>query len=84
MILSDILARLCRQDFPRWGKDKQAVMLQRQGQLCPVSTVGRILAYLKRHGRLPGGEARGLVQVDGGSELMAEFTAARKGPLAPM
>ena len=55
-----------RQDLLSWGKDKPAAMRQRHGQLSPVSTVGRILAYLKRHGRRPSREARRLVQVDGG------------------
>ena len=35
--------------------------------------MGRILAYLKRHGRLPRWRSQGLVQVDGGLEFMAEF-----------
>src|SRR5260370_14453829 len=42
---------LLRLQFPRWGKDKLAVLLRRQK--LPVSTFmgGRILTQLKQHGR---------------------------------
>jgi len=40
-----------RQQHPRWGKDKLAVLLLRERHLkVSVSTVGRILAYLERRG----------------------------------
>jgi putative transposase len=41
-----------RQQYPRWGKRKLAVLLKTEG--CPLSeaTIGRILARLKRAGRL--------------------------------
>jgi len=41
-----------RQQFPRWGKDKLAVLLRRQGRRVSVSMVGRILSSLKWQGRL--------------------------------
>ena len=42
-----------REAHPRWGKDKLAVLLHRQGREASVSMVGRILTRLKRQGRLP-------------------------------
>jgi putative transposase len=39
-----------REQYPRWGKDKLAVLLWREGIACSVSMVGRILAHL-RHTR---------------------------------
>jgi transposase InsO family protein len=44
--------RRAREARPRWGKDKLAVVLGRQGVLLSVSMVGRILAELKRRGLL--------------------------------
>jgi len=41
-----------RERYPCWGKDKLAVLLERQGMVLAVSMVGRILAYLKRTGQL--------------------------------
>lgn len=41
-----------RLQYPRWGKDKLAVLLRRQGQEVSTSMVGRILVHLKRGGRL--------------------------------
>lgn len=41
-----------RLQFPRWGKDKLAVLLRRQGQEVSTSMVGRMLVHLKRQGRL--------------------------------
>src|SRR6266853_6098732 len=41
-----------RLQFPRWGKDKLAVLLRRQKVAISVSMVGRILARLKQQGRL--------------------------------
>ena len=35
-----------------WGKDKLAVLLRREGHEVSTSTVGRILAHLKRTGEL--------------------------------
>jgi transposase InsO family protein len=40
--------RQARQDAPRWGKDKLAVVLRRDGVRLSVSMVGRILGDLKR------------------------------------
>ena len=41
-----------RLQFPRWGKDKLAVLLRRQQLPVSTSMVGRILTQLKRQGRL--------------------------------
>jgi len=41
-----------RLQFPRWGKDKLAVLLRRRGEAVSTSMVGRILLRLKQHGRL--------------------------------
>jgi transposase InsO family protein len=38
--------------YPRWGKDKLAVLLRRQKLTVSTSMVGRILTHLKRQGRL--------------------------------
>lgn len=44
--------RQARERYPRWGKDKLVVVLRRNGIILSVSMVGRILADLKRRGRL--------------------------------
>jgi transposase InsO family protein len=44
------MVRKLRQRYPRWGKDKLAVLLWRQGVKVSVSMVGRILAFLKKKG----------------------------------
>lgn len=41
-----------RLQFPRWGKDKLAVLLRQQGESVSTSMVGRILTRLKRRGQL--------------------------------
>lgn len=41
-----------RLQFPRWGKDKLAVLLRQQRETVSVSMVGRILRQLKRSGEL--------------------------------
>jgi putative transposase len=41
-----------RERYPRWGKDKLAVLLWREGWLVSVSMVGRILTRLKARGVL--------------------------------
>ena len=41
-----------RQQYPRWGKEKLAVLLAQIGWNTSVSTVGRILKYLKKRGDL--------------------------------
>lgn len=41
-----------RQRYPRWGKDKLAVLLRQQKIPVSTSMVGRILNQLKRQGRL--------------------------------
>lgn len=44
--------RKLRNRFPRWGKQKLAVVLGRKRWKLSASRVGRILAYLKRTGKL--------------------------------
>ena len=41
-----------REEYPRWGKDKLVILLQREGFSCSVSTVGRIIRRLKQRGVL--------------------------------
>ena len=44
--------RRVRTRYPRWGKDKLAVLLGREGLVLSVSMVGRVLASLRRRGAL--------------------------------
>jgi putative transposase len=44
--------RSLREQYPRWGKDKLVVLLREAGFLTSTSTVGRILARLKKRGLL--------------------------------
>jgi putative transposase len=44
--------RRLREQYPRWGKDKLAVLLRRQGWGVSVSMVGRILTSLRQRGVL--------------------------------
>jgi transposase InsO family protein len=41
-----------RQEYPRWGKDKLAVLLSERGYEVSTSMIGRILRYLKASGQL--------------------------------
>lgn len=41
-----------REEYPRWGKDKLAVLLREEGVSCSASTVGRIIRGLKERGVL--------------------------------
>jgi transposase InsO family protein len=41
-----------RLQFPRWGKDKLAVLVRQQGERVSTSMVGRVLTRLKQRGRL--------------------------------
>ena len=43
---------LLRREYPRWGKDKLAILLARQNFRLSTSMVGRILSHLKRRGVL--------------------------------
>ncbi len=47
-----IRIRALREQYPRWGKAKLAVLLQREGIRLSASTVGRVLQRLKRSGQL--------------------------------
>jgi len=44
--------RRLREQYPRWGKDKLAVLLRREGWAVSVSMVGRILTALRQRGAL--------------------------------
>jgi putative transposase len=44
--------RRLREQYPRWGKDKLAVLLRRAGWAVSVSMVGRILTSLRQRGVL--------------------------------
>jgi putative transposase len=44
--------RRLRERYPRWGKDKLAVLLRQQGWAVSVSMVGRILTSLRQRGVL--------------------------------
>jgi transposase InsO family protein len=44
--------RQAREAHPRWGKDKLAIVLKREGAALSVSMIGRILRDLKRRGLL--------------------------------
>jgi transposase InsO family protein len=51
--LAELVAvRRLRERYPRWGKDKLAVLLRREGVRLSVSMVGRILARLRATGEL--------------------------------
>ena len=39
-----------REQYPRWGQEKLCVLLSREGWHTSISTVGRILVYLKQRG----------------------------------
>ena len=64
-----------REQYPRWGKDKLAVLLSREGLRVSVSMVGRILRHLKRRGQLiePLGK-----RVRGSKKKRARIYAVRK------
>ena len=49
--LTEAVLRL-RQEYPRWGKDKLVILLDREGFDCSASTVGRILHRLRERGIL--------------------------------
>jgi putative transposase len=44
--------RKIREKYPRWGKDKLAVLLKRESHPLSVSMVGRIISYLKKRNLL--------------------------------
>lgn len=41
-----------RQQYPRWSKDKLAILLETEGLKTSASTVGRIINHLKKTGKL--------------------------------
>lgn len=44
--------RALREQYPRWGKEKLAILLRREGIALSASTVGRVLGRLKARGAL--------------------------------
>lgn len=54
MVSSPIVERIKqrREEYPRWGKEKIAVLLRREGLSVSVSTVGRTINRLKERGYL--------------------------------
>lgn len=44
--------RALREEYPRWGKEKLAILLRREGIRISPSTIGRILSRLKARGVL--------------------------------
>ena len=55
-----VAVRRLRAQYPRWGKDKLAVLLRREGMPLSVSMVGRILDRLRRTGELREPARRGI------------------------
>ena len=56
---ADVVAvRELREEFPRWGKAKLAILLRRAGRILSVSMIGRILGRLRRSGQLPAAPRR--------------------------
>jgi len=49
--MAEAILRL-REEYPRWGKEKLAILLQREGMNLSVSMIGRILKDLKDRGLL--------------------------------
>jgi transposase InsO family protein len=49
-----------RAQYPRWGKDKLVILLGEQGWKTSASTVGRMIAYLRRKGQLVEPPARAI------------------------
>ena len=48
----EVRVRELRERYPRWGRDKLAVLLRREGIEISATTVGRIINRLKRRGLL--------------------------------
>ncbi|MDA8188596.1 MAG: helix-turn-helix domain-containing protein [Dehalococcoidales bacterium] len=74
-----------REKYPRWGKDKLAVLPELKGRVS-VSMVGRILRYLKATGRLKQPELRAVSARKGRKRLYAvrkpkEYVAKEPGDL---
>lgn len=56
-----VAVRGLRRQYPRWGKEKlQALLMDEEGWQTSVSTVGRILGYLKGRGEIAEPRARGV------------------------
>jgi putative transposase len=72
-----------RQRYPRWGKEKLQRLLVDAGIRLSVSTVGRILAYLKRSGQLKEPLRRSLVGRRSWSRPYATRKPREYQPTAP-
>ena len=82
--------RRLRLAYPRWGKDKLAVLLRREGTVLSVSMVGRILDRLRRTGELREPARRRISARRSGwrrphaVRKPADFRAARPGDLVQL
>jgi putative transposase len=81
-----IAVRRVRERYPRWGKDKLAVLLRRDGIHLSVSMVGRILGRLRATGELREPIRRGIARKRAwrrphAVRKPAGFVAARPGDL---
>lgn len=79
-----------RERYPRWGKDKLAVVLRREGVVLSSSMVGRILTRLHRTGELREPRRRGISarkrawRRPHAVRKPADFVAARPGDLVQL
>ena len=82
--------RRLRQHYPRWGKDKLAVVLRREGWCVSVSRVGRILTSLRQRGVLSVPllfrvkRRRGTAGRPGGRRKPSDYAAEQPGDLVQL
>jgi len=62
--------RRLREQYPRWGRTKLAVLLRREGLETSPSTVGRILRDLRRRGQLHEPRAYAVASALGGGQRL--------------
>lgn len=70
-----IRIRELRERYPRWGREKLRVLLEREGIAVSAKTIDRTLARLLERARQAFPFPIWAVQTDGGSECGAEFAA---------
>jgi putative transposase len=82
--------RCLREQYPRWGKDKLAVLLRREGWRVSVSMVGRILTRLRQRGVLSAPKLlrvkrrRGTVGRPWALRKPADYAVAKPGDLVQL
>jgi putative transposase len=82
--------RRLREQYPRWGKDKLAVLLQRQGWAVSVSMVGRMLTWLRQRGVLSAPQLlrvkrrRGTIGRPWALRKPADYAVAKPGDLVQL